>query len=124
MKRCTKCGKSKPLDEFYRATGMRDGYRSDCKACNLRAKHDRYIANPGPTIERVKKWVADNRERRRCYEEEYKQSGRKGESDRRSHLKRKFGLSQEDYDRLLVEQGGGCAICGRLPRTRSLHVDH
>lgn len=31
--------------------------------------------------------------------------------DRRANLKAKFGLSLEDYDRMLAEQGGTCAIC-------------
>lgn len=31
---------------------------------------------------------------------------------RKSHLKSKFGLTQEDYDAMLEAQAGGCAICG------------
>ena len=124
MKRCTKCGRVKPLDDFYRAAGMRDGYRNDCKACNLRAKHERYLANPQPTIDRVRRWVEENQERRRNYELEYRQSGRKSAADRKHHLKRTFGLTEADYERLLGEQGGGCAICGRLPGSRNLHIDH
>lgn len=31
---------------------------------------------------------------------------------RKHHLKRKFGMTQEDYDTLLVKQGGVCASCG------------
>lgn len=46
--------------------------------------------------------------------------------ERRGNLKAKFGLSLEDYDRMLAEQGGGCAICGATePGGRgSFHVDH
>jgi hypothetical protein len=28
------------------------------------------------------------------------------------NLKSKFGMTIEDYDTMLAEQGGGCAICG------------
>ncbi len=46
-------------------------------------------------------------------------------ADRRSYLKRKYGMTIGDYDRMLEAQGGGCAICGRRPRADiSLHVDH
>lgn len=38
--------------------------------------------------------------------------GRDPLMDRRANLRDKFGLSLEDYDRMLAEQGGGCAICG------------
>ncbi len=33
MKVCTKCGLAKPRSEFQKNPSMRDGLRSDCKAC-------------------------------------------------------------------------------------------
>lgn len=42
------------------------------------------------------------------------------------HLKNEFGISFADYNRLLEEQSGGCAICGKTPAEegRRLSVDH
>lgn len=46
------------------------------------------------------------------------------------HLKRKYGISIEDYNRMLREQNGICAIChqperaGYRGKPRSLAVDH
>ena len=37
---------------------------------------------------------------------------------------KKLGFTEADYERLLLEQDGGCAICGAAPKTRRLHVDH
>ena len=38
---------------------------------------------------------------------------------------RQFGLSQDEYDEMLVAQGGGCAICGGHSRDGSrLAIDH
>jgi hypothetical protein len=35
-----------------------------------------------------------------------------------------YGLTPEEYDRLLAFQGGACAICQNIPRTKRLAVDH
>lgn len=46
---------------------------------------------------------------------------------RRSWLKRKYGITPEDYDRILAAQGGVCAICRTPPpdpRGFRMHVDH
>lgn len=125
MKRCNKCGDMKPLSDFYRMKGMRDGYRNECKKCNLAAKAERYRANPEPAKERARRWAEENPEKRAEWMRRYRASGRKAANNRRSHLKRKFGITVEDYDRMLAEQGGGCAICGAPPpEGSSLHVDH
>lgn len=43
---------------------------------------------------------------------------------RDSRLRKTYGISLADYDRMLKAQGGGCAICGRKPKKRALDVDH
>ena len=104
---------------------MKDGYRNDCKECFAAQSKARYLRNPTVAIERMRKWVEKNPERYRATQRAYAESGRKSVADRKSHLKRKFGLTQAEYDELLVLQDGGCAICGELPGERvSLHVDH
>lgn len=37
---------------------------------------------------------------------------------------RKYGITLEDYNRMLEAQGGHCAICPRVPGTKRLPVDH
>ena len=37
---------------------------------------------------------------------------------------RKYGLTTEQYDELLVAQGGVCAVCAEPPARGRLHVDH
>src|SRR6476469_8650133 len=125
MKRCTKCGVLRPLDNFYKAGGTRDGYRGDCKSCFQARAQARYPKVRDQAIARARQWAVDNPERLRETKRRYAESGRKRAADRRSYLKRTYGVTPEWYDETLSAQGGGCAICGRPPRDDiSLHVDH
>ena len=45
--------------------------------------------------------------------------------DKRRDVKKYFGISLEEYEEMIEEQGGSCAICGtNEPRGRGWHVDH
>lgn len=44
-------------------------------------------------------------------------------AERERHLVRKYGVTQADYERMLAEQSGCCAIC-KKSQSRSLDVDH
>lgn len=58
--------------------------------------------------ERNRRWLKANPHKVREYE-----------------LRSRYGISSEEYDRLLQEQGGACAICaGSCPTGRRLAVDH
>jgi hypothetical protein len=50
-KRCTKCGKVKPVGEFYAAKGGLLGHRPDCKSCSNsyhnRWARSRYVPKTG-----------------------------------------------------------------------------
>jgi len=43
-KRCTKCGKLKPISEFYKKSKDKGGYEAQCKACKLAYQKQRHIA--------------------------------------------------------------------------------
>jgi hypothetical protein len=37
---------------------------------------------------------------------------------------RSYGITVEDYNRMLEEQNGGCYICGKEDNNRALSIDH
>ena len=125
MKKCVKCGVVQPLDSFYKAKGMRDGYRGDCKACFRARAKARYPQVREANIARARKWREDNLERFQANQRRMRSTPEAKLRARAGHLKRKFGMTIEQYDAMLAAQGGGCFICGRPPREDiSLHVDH
>lgn len=92
---CTVCKATKPLTEYY--FRVKRGYQSACKPCHF-AKNE----------------VARKKRRGTAEYIAYR---------RRNRLKYWYGLSEEDYEAILEQQGGTCAIC-RQPDRRKLHVDH
>jgi len=43
---------------------------------------------------------------------------------RNQQLRRYYGITLEDYEKLLAKQGGGCAICGKMEDLHAMPVDH
>jgi hypothetical protein len=127
-KPCRLCGVVKPLSDFHAAAGCRDGRRGECIPCFKFQRLRRYAADPTRRqrdVERVRAWEKANPEKAAAKLERARESGSLARSLRKTHLKKKYGMTLEDYERMLEAQGGGCAICGRPPREDiSLHVDH
>jgi hypothetical protein len=125
LKCCKKCGVSKPLDEFYRAQGTKDGHRGECKACAAIYRRQQYLANPEASKARVRDWQKANPERLQAWRKAYRSKPERKRADRQGHLKRKFGLTVEEYDEMVRRQGGVCYLCGKPPAAgQSLDVDH
>lgn len=102
---CRECGESRPVaDMFQLHKRTPTGW---CRAC--RAAYRR-------------KWYAANRESAVRYSTTWKRANRGRWLD--ANRKAKYGIEYGTYDRMLAEQGGGCALCGKPPGEKALHVDH
>lgn len=103
--RCTTCGVAQDIDEFQRTKRNKVGRLRRCRRCK-RA--------------RCAMWRRDRRKR----------SCTAREAEGWHDMKRTYGLSQVDYDAILGQQGGVCAICLRPEdktyhgRVMRLQVDH
>lgn len=93
-KRCPICEVTKPVDDFHRNTATPDRRQAYCKPC-MNARYD---------PEYAKAYQA-----RRLADPEKKLMHQK--AVRRRMLERNYGITPEDYDRMLAEQGGTCGIC-------------
>jgi len=105
VKTCPNCKEEKPIGDYW--VRSRDGKpASRCKACSVLLNREWRKKNPDYEKERYRKSKKQTRER---------------------HLVRKYGVTLDDYNKMLEVQGGKCAICGRTEDTQHndvLHVDH
>jgi hypothetical protein len=75
--------------------------------------------------EYVKKHKERDKERRKISDKAYRElhKERLAKEHRNNQLKRDFGLTLQQYDLMVLEQGNMCACCGTT-FTKSAHVDH
>ena len=148
---CPICEQDLPLDRFAKNNRRPDGRGTYCKPCAREKYHvparerKRQVERPTDGEQQCVKcgvvqayseyyWEHDKGRYRpackACCRSEGKRYWRDGEGNlrqRQRNLKHKFGLSEADYEQMLAEQSGGCAICGRTPGELSrmkLAVDH
>jgi hypothetical protein len=73
-------------------------------------------------------WYDANKKSRKEYKEKYYEEKKETlkKQFKRYDLKRKFGITQEEYNQMHDDQNGCCKICGRHRRnfTNALAVDH
>lgn len=116
---CCKCGEEKPVSEFHKDKNSSDGYTYQCKACRNAKYKEYYHANADK--------MKEKRESTKEYRKEYYNDPERKLQYRRKYIEREFGIKYEQYDQMLEEQKGVCAICGcseTKPNAKYLAVDH
>ena len=82
VKRCTKCGETKPVDGFTRKRSSRDGLESQCKSC-IRAY---YEAHREEKCDKARAYYEAHREERRAYDEARREEKRAYDRDKNALL--------------------------------------
>ena len=85
-KLCNSCGLTLPVTQFHNQSDKKDGKRSQCKLCVNKKNLDRYHS-------------CDATKRSHHM------------ASRKHSLRKNYGITPEDYDHMLSEQNGKCAIC-------------
>lgn len=156
-KACIQCGLIKPHGQFLRAQSNRFGLRPRCRACEKQAPRSPLIANHGTESSKQEN---QDKEDQLIISEGMKKCTRckqikpldkffvRGDAKvgrqsvckdckrptkaqgRQFNLRHIYGMTIEEYNAMLEEQNGVCAICGK-PETATrdgqalpLHVDH
>lgn len=103
MKMCTVCKVAKPLEDFY------DGYK---------AKNQRYATNKRYPHSRCKDC---DHARVRIYHKNNRDKLTRQQLI--SHRRRQYGITEEQYNNMILSQNNLCAICNK-PSNKTLHIDH
>lgn len=153
-KQCTACKKVKGISEFYRNSYAPDGFCWRCKKCtvkynerltaqNIEKRKSRKavkkkMCNRCKKIRKASEFNTNNRrpdglgtECKACESRRHKRHRVNMTEKEKQHQNRKEvcwkrGITPKDFERMLKEQSGQCAICGRyqIKLNRCLCVDH
>jgi hypothetical protein len=106
-KKCTKCGEVKPLTEYDRHAGTKDGYHSNCKPCKHTATEKWRQKNLEKDAATKHDWFMNNKDKVHEY-----------------NIKR-YGITPDDFDTIIIKQSGRCAICNNpMIGAKNCSIDH
>ena len=99
----------KPSTEFYKRSKSKDGLQSSCKECEKLKKREKKVWQKPKAKATFKKWRDKNKDKLESY-----------------WLKRSYGVTLEEKNKLLEEQGYCCAnqSCRAPIEGKSAHLDH
>jgi hypothetical protein len=109
-KKCTGCKLIKPRSDFWADTGNIDHLRTTCKLCCTAQTYEWREKNPDKYNSYMSGYMAERPDARYAT------------------ALRRYGITMDDYNKMLIDQEGKCAICPRIhdPSRKAgrLYVDH
>jgi hypothetical protein len=144
---CSQCKEEKPLSEFYVRNNRPGKHMSTCKSCDNEKQRIYRSINNDRVCNYRRKYYQENHEKLMEQKKEYRQKGDNAKKSReyskkwyrenldrvkkyyqenkdnftRNRIKRTYGISIEELDKIRKSQNNKCAICGK---GKELFVDH
>lgn len=115
LRRCTRCGREKPLEQFLRARSKPHGRDYTCRDCGT-------VANLSPEEREARR--ASGRAATARYRERHGPERRDPGRQRRYALMTRFGITPAEVEAIREDQDGRCPICeAELPERVALDHD-
>lgn len=115
MKQCTRCGETKPLDEFHRHRGRSDGRYSQCRTCSSEVSRT-------PAVKAAQARYQQSAKRQRT-----KSAFRQRHAERLRVQERVDSIRRRRERRAWLDHvklAAGCIDCGYNAHPRALDFDH
>jgi hypothetical protein len=124
VKQCVRCKQVKRRNEFYARGDQIDGLDYYCIPCKKEVGREYRKRRPEVGRANARKWREENKERADERARVWRKAnpGRSKEICRGGHWRRRYGLSIEQFNALVLASGGKCNICGEA--TKNLVIDH
>lgn len=150
-KYCGGCRRNLSINKFHKNKSQPDGLCSQCKECTLIRSKKYWVKNKSKIKKNYKNYKPTDKKTLVClkckkekltskfYKSKQHVNGYAGwckscESSSRKksynsvsrvyYLKKLYGISVSDYEKMLKSHNNGCWICGSKPKKRRLAVDH
>jgi len=122
---CSTCGISKPTSDFTKCSRAVDGLQWDCRVCYRQQARKYYLSDKGK--KKRAEWYQKNKAKVSALRKARGTSRSPAfkEYRRKWALRTRYGITLEEYERLVEAQSGACAICSaKHSKERPLNVDH
>ena len=113
MKECCNCKRVLDVNNYHKSSKSRDGFSSRCRSCESDRKKVAKEKDPELALrkrEQHKVWYRKNKEYKDLQNKTWREENKS--KFRSSNLKRRFGITHEQFEDILKTQDNKCAICG------------